>query len=1158
MTTTSDKSIGSRARARTALAVILGAFLLLTLLSGDSFGLGRVSAQPSGSASPSGSPPPSQSPTGSPTGSPGPTGPAIKLLNPNPGYDPLAGNHPVSEDIPQISDLEDADEVYHVVAVTSGTSAGATVEALWTPDGGSEQKIGAMQLVAGTTNAWELFWAIPDGFPEGTGTVTAKLFQGTSEVAKDSVAAEIDTIEETVEITWPTNGGQLGFFKSSTGPWRTTIEGMASLHARNLYVFFSTTAPGSPPVFTECASVALANGTEPRPFEATCPLPATAVPSQVTSVAVVAAESDNPLQPGGSGLQTQESADAHSVRPYLQDPTKMTISLEAVPPATPSVTYPAGKRRVAGDGCIEYFATVLDHLARPVQGANIDFHLTGPGDDVGFGDNGTTGSGERAPDQADHPKEELWDCTSPGDRFTDQQGDHETPEGADVKHVEAALGTGVNGGTGVEAGQFRFGIFSPNPGMSAITAWVDEMPLAAEADLRPINDDVQAKKEASATIDGQFLAGEAKVTITPSGDASATGACVPFTVTARGGKSLMSGVNVDVHATGPTNDLDFCDPPGGSARNAPQLAEHDAEDAKEASHPAVEATPAVQHTEGQTDEQGDFLFGLTSPLKGDTTLEAWIDGEAGSTDDDEDEAQNDDLQNANEVSGVATMSWANSAADAKVRFVNPSGYGAGGDVLASTLDENNYFHVVTRVDVPTLVQGVDILISSDGSSFSKLGTATRVGQTDTYGFSFATATIDDGGYTLRAQIIGTQSVEDRAVDISNSFQTIELSQPTDGSPAAFVDQQTSVVGTASAGATGVLLYYTTTGANEVRGEERWTECGSLELAGGDAPQPFTSVCKLQVGDSASQVSGVAALATTCDSLFGCEAPLGGVFTETGDAHRVFGFDSEPKISITPTAGDAAANSCQRVAISTVDGTGEPLRNINIDVHIKGPAKSVRFCDPEGGSTPRTGPNNGGHTPVADDSSQGVHSSNDTYHTEGKTGSGGRLVVGIKSPSTGSTQITAWVDESEDDVLGQGEGSAQTVFSWGNSTVCTVTGTKADDRLVGDQGADRICGRGGDDVIVGKGGDDVLLGGRGNDVLRGGRGNDKLKGSKGSDAIFGQAGRDGLGGASGNDEMSGGAGRDNLRGGKGNDSLNGGGGRDRCAGGRGRNKEKQCE
>jgi Ca2+-binding RTX toxin-like protein len=54
---------------------------------------------------------------------------------------------------------------------------------------------------------------------------------------------------------------------------------------------------------------------------------------------------------------------------------------------------------------------------------------------------------------------------------------------------------------------------------------------------------------------------------------------------------------------------------------------------------------------------------------------------------------------------------------------------------------------------------------------------------------------------------------------------------------------------------------------------------------------------------------------------------------------------------------------------------------------------------------------------------------------------------------------------------------------------TLTGTTANDLIIGSAGADSIEGAGGDDCILGSGGDDLLAGGEGNDICVGGMGND---------------------------------------------------------------------
>ena len=54
---------------------------------------------------------------------------------------------------------------------------------------------------------------------------------------------------------------------------------------------------------------------------------------------------------------------------------------------------------------------------------------------------------------------------------------------------------------------------------------------------------------------------------------------------------------------------------------------------------------------------------------------------------------------------------------------------------------------------------------------------------------------------------------------------------------------------------------------------------------------------------------------------------------------------------------------------------------------------------------------------------------------------------------------------------------------------TLTGTVANDLIVGSAGSDNIDGAGGDDCILGSTGDDTLTGGDGNDVCIGSAGND---------------------------------------------------------------------
>ena len=1163
-----------RTAARTALvAVVAGLCLFVLFGTGPMGALAQVVAlQTTGTPteSPSGSPTssPSESPTEEPTESPSPTpsvpsGPTVVLINPAIEHEPPFGVVGPAPETPKISEKFDGrDETYHLVAITKQAPQNATVEAYWTPSGGAEVSIGSLTRLEDRRDTWELHWDVPDTL-SGDGTVTVKLFNGASaELSTDSEDATIDHAEETVEIGWPTNGGQLGWHKPRGGAWRAVVEGTASQSAQRVYVMYTTSAIGTQPEYKNCtetgfiAPPAPPAGTTFRTWSITCELEGKDTPADLTGIAATASETDNPAQPGGTGFVTGESSDAHRVVGYMQEPALMNVTIAPVQPATTSAAYPTAEAQQAGNDCLEFDVTVTDHLDRPVQGANVDIHLRGPSDEAGFGDEASAANGssaDKVPDAGNHETEAGWDCDSPGDRIG-EQGEHEDPTANDLKHVESTAGTGLSGPTGIRPGQFRFHLFSPDPGRTNLTAWVDDKPLKNQANTRAQDNDELDEAEPSAATQAQWLAGPATVRLNPASATFISGECSPVTVQVRGGRTRIEGANIDIHATGPSSSLDFCTPPDAADTRAPDLGGHDEEDEHESTHPpASEGSPTTQHTEGETDDSGTFVIGLLSTSDGDTTLQAWIDGTKG---------QDNDAPATSEPTADGTYAWASSVEDATVRFLNPSGYGDGaGDNVSVQQDANGFFHIVTRVDVPDLVTGVDILISDNGTSFSKLGDAARVGQSEVFQFQWSVGSLPDGAYTLRAQIEGTEKVDDREITIDKGLNTVELTDPGLNGVAAFVEQKATIAGVASAAATGATFYYTTTAPRDPNEAETWTECGSVTLEGtGDAPQQFQGECTLAEGDQPGTVTGIAAIADTCDPDFGCpdDTPLGALVHETGDAHRVFGFDTQPIVGISPTKGEGAKGTCQRILIDVEDQSGGSIPNADVDIHLDGPSENVHFCDPEGQSDNRSAPEEGQHTPVSGQPDEAVHQNSDTVHTEGRTGSNGRFVVGIVSKAKGKSRLTVWVDQTENDTEDDAESAATTTFTWVDAGRCTQSGTAGDDVLRGTSGNDRLCGLGGDDVIEGRGGRDVLVGGGGRDILRGESDADAISGGAGADTLVGGGGNDSLRGGNDQDALAGKGGRDTLRGGANNDTLKGGEGSDRCFGGGGSDEYGGCE
>ncbi len=88
---------------------------------------------------------------------------------------------------------------------------------------------------------------------------------------------------------------------------------------------------------------------------------------------------------------------------------------------------------------------------------------------------------------------------------------------------------------------------------------------------------------------------------------------------------------------------------------------------------------------------------------------------------------------------------------------------------------------------------------------------------------------------------------------------------------------------------------------------------------------------------------------------------------------------------------------------------------------------------------------------------------------------------------------------------------------------TLTGTDADEVLLGLDGRNQIDGGGGNDIIHGghDNSGDVLIGGAGDDVIFGGSGNDDLQGGTGNDTFLMSAGfgRDDVDGGTGTDIIS---------------------------------------
>ncbi|HEX2294815.1 MAG TPA: calcium-binding protein, partial [Actinomycetota bacterium] len=385
---------------------------------------------------------------------------------------------------------------------------------------------------------------------------------------------------------------------------------------------------------------------------------------------------------------------------------------------------------------------------------------------------------------------------------------------------------------------------------------------------------------------------------------------------------------------------------------------------------------------------------------------------------------------------------------------------------------------------------------------------------------------------------------------------LELTAPLDGQRATFVRGRLQVRGVASAGAEGVIVYYTKASSLATPGSGAWTQCATSTLPAGTSPKEFTLECALAGSDQPALVTGVAAIAYNC--FEDCRVNQ---TNHTGDAHRVFGVEANPIMSIEPAETAGPVGSCQKFVVTLQDQTRQPIPGQNLDAHLIGPGGGGNFCSPDDGTgTNRRAPNDGGHLTDGDETDEGYHdeAGGRVHHTEAESTGNGRFILGIESATEGDSQLIVWLDENDNDVQDGNETTDTSIMHWQVEGACDITGTNGPDVLEGSDASERICGFGGDDTIRGGGGDDVIGGGAGDDTLRGNAGGDTVRGGAGRDRVFGGGGEDSVSGGGGPDVVKGHRADDRLRGNRGNDRLGGGAGRDNCKGGGGRDRLSKCE
>lgn len=1101
---------------------------------------------------------------------PSATTPVVRFLNPTLAMPP-----------PKVSDKYDGrDRRYHVTVVAVGVPSEALLELYVVGDlVGGERLLGTLCPVDGTADTFEGFWDIPDTFPEGVVDLVAKAFDrpgdGASVVATDQISVDVQhraegsqIVAENVSILWPPNDGPLGFFRNKDGRWSASVEGIGGPDLGSPQVRYSTTPLGAEPSFKACdggsATTTTRASDQARQFTFPCRLAGGDRPSAVTAVAVVA----------GNGTQ---SSDANRVHPFLQTSSEMSVDIQGAGGAgLGSATYPTSTRRVAGSNCLQFKAIARDRFGRPVPGANIDIELRGPKDEASFGP-AVSGNAAQAPDAAPVTEPTL-NCNGTANPSPTalRQERRVVADGPDAKVIESTEGTDDQGG-------WEFRIVSAEPGRTDLKAWVDSEPLEGELAERRPDDDQIDPDEGSGTSAGHWMEAPLTLEISPADEVTQVGTCRIYRLQALGGTTLVSDLNIDIHARMPDPNFEICGP-GEDTLTKPDL-KHEATHVHPQDDAATTATgrtcpgtgPPCYHYEGNTDDNGELVFGIGSAVAGNSVLNIWADGESGQDDDDPPNQDPGASNHSNPLYIQFVTKWVDELAGSPIKLLAPSDQPTPitmGNGLQKVSDDS--FRIIARAPAPNLVDKALIEITPPNSGQAvEIGEATRIGNTNYYQLTWDLTLplssyedpdpepspspsqtsspgpvpsvsppaapvepgVPDGSYTVTVRTergfdsrpLVVQRSDTPPDDTTPPLEWATLTSPSNGAPLGFVDGETNLGGTASPRADGVYFFYTAARFTE---KPNWEECGFRLFSGVRTTNQSNfndGKCKLQGIDRASRVTGVAVVPWNCEvETTGCAAPtpppVGGSVPVprsgapgAGDTLAVTGCEGNPCIVLAPGEWSADKGTC---APFTVMATQRDLAasNFIVGVEFQGPTDGSRFCDPEAGGDDdewSASPEFVDADPFGPD----VHRITGTTRK-------GEFTFGVRSDVSNFTSIystaeaaasvvTAWLDDGDLE-FEEGERSASANVHWQLPDRCTVIGTDRSDVLTGTVHNDKICGLNGADEVFAQEGNDVILGGDGDDKLFGDEGRDKLYGEAGDDVLVGGGGADFLDGGDGFD------------------------------------------
>lgn len=361
-----------------------------------------------------------------------------------------------------ISDKSDgSDTAYHLVAWINQVPPDASVEFRYF-DTNEDREVSIGQATqTGIPDTFHLFWDVPPSVPDDQETTLyAILYSGDTEVDRDTendfYINSQDPVEstppqdfsdpayETVEITYPANGGAWGLFTPRDRATAGIINATWSEGTIAIRVAYTVSAPGTEPSWVTCGEEYVEDAGD----GIRCSLSSQHKGHQVTGLAAFAASEEDPL----FGF-IEDTGDGHRVQAYEQVPGSVTLDQ-------------ATQDNAAVGSCSRIFlATVRDQFSIPITNANLDVHARGPVDEIAF-DSGASASPNKRPDIG-HGSEAARDCSEDPPAAGGTQGDHQDPA-LDTKHIETAAARGTE-----DDGQWTFQLYSPAAGTTDFTVFAD-------------------------------------------------------------------------------------------------------------------------------------------------------------------------------------------------------------------------------------------------------------------------------------------------------------------------------------------------------------------------------------------------------------------------------------------------------------------------------------------------------------------------------------------------------------------------------------------------------------------------------------------------------------------------------------------------------------